>query len=303
MLKKKEGFIGEQMLVLPPMVIDLEEKDPLVSNLYLTDIGFYPNATYHCRTREEGCEQHILIYCVDGDGWCDINGKKQEIHENEYIIIPARTPHSYGAKEGNNWSIYWVHFQGSLAMYLADGAQIPQKICTNQSSRIENRNNLFDEIINTLMTSFDIEHLRYSSSLLYHYLASIRYLQTYREARPATQSQDKEAQDVVKAAIHYMKENIERKLKLEDIVKYIGYSQSHFSFIFKNETGCSPINYLNNLKIKRACKLLKETTMKINQISCRLGIEDSLYFSRLFTKAVGMSPCKYRDSLKKSITH
>lgn len=95
-----------------------------------------------------------------------------------------------------------------------------------------------------------------------------------------------------------MKENIERHLTLHDIAKSVGYSSSHFSLIFKKETGHAPLNYFNLLKIQQACFLLDTTDMKIRQICYKIGIEDAYYFSRLFNKIMGISPREYKKSQK-----
>ncbi|MBV4004894.1 helix-turn-helix transcriptional regulator, partial [Bacteroides thetaiotaomicron] len=56
--------------------------------------------------------------------------------------------------------------------------------------------------------------------------------------------------------------------------------------------------YFNLLKMQQACLLLDTTDMKINQICYKIGIEDTYYFSRLFSKIMGMSPREYRKSKK-----
>jgi AraC-like DNA-binding protein len=94
-----------------------------------------------------------------------------------------------------------------------------------------------------------------------------------------------------------MRENIENSISIKEVLHYVGYSQSHFSTLFKNRTGMSPLSYINHLKVEHASYLLKTTDLKVNQICYKVGIEDPLYFSRLFSKVMGMSPTKYKESL------
>ena len=91
-----------------------------------------------------------------------------------------------------------------------------------------------------------------------------------------------------------MRENIERHITIDDVLQYVGVSQSHFATLFKKQMGESPLRYFNRMKIEHAEGLLRTTDLKINQICYKVGIEDALYFSRLFSKIVGMSPTEYR---------
>ncbi|MDR3268905.1 MAG: AraC family transcriptional regulator [Tannerella sp.] len=294
MIGRKDGFSGERALALPQPVVSEMENDTYASVLHITDIGYYPKAHHHLRLREEPINQHVFIYCVAGGGWFRLNGEEHAVRTNQYFILPSGVPHAYGADETTPWTIYWIHFKGKRASVFSADQHYPIEIRPGVHSRISDRIELFEEIFRTLEMGYSREHLLYACSLFHHYLGTLRYIQPYRDAvaGPARQA------DMVTAAIHYMEEHLEKKLSLEDIVQHIGYSPSHFTALFGQRTGYTPLAYFNRLKIRQACKLLDFTDMKINQICYKIGIEDTYYFSRLFTKIMGMSPKAYKK-LKK----
>ncbi len=301
MIRKKDGFQGERAVTLPPVIVEMQENDPLTSSLFITDIGYYPKAEHHHRIREKAIDQYVLIYCVDGKGFYVIGNKRYDVVTNQYFILPPFEPHEYGAVEGGQWTIYWLHFRGEHAAIYAEGAQRPQTINVTQHSRISVRINIFEEMMSTLHCSTGLEDLRYASSLLHYFLASMRFLERFRKSGDTSGNDRKQllpynnSHNIVDAAIHYMQENVEHRITLQDVLHYVGYSQSRFSAIFKKQTGRSPLAYFNRLKIDHACTLLKATDLKVNQICYKIGIEDPFYFSRLFSKAMGMSPTDYRQ--------
>lgn len=292
-MKKKDGFTGERSIVLPCTVIKNIEDDPIASSIFITDIGYYPNAKHHYRKRLRPIDEYVFIYCVDGKGWYSLNGRKYDVQKDQYFILPAGIAHEYAADETEPWTIYWIHFRGTLARFYANDCIIPKDIKPNKQSRISNRLNLFEEIFHTLNQSYAIENLRYAMVTFQHYLASLRYLQQYREA-----VENSEPGDAVNMAIHFFEENIERHLTLKSVSEFANISPSRLSTLFKQKIGYSPLNYFTLLKIKRACELLDTTSMKINQISVKLGFEDQYYFSRQFSNVMGMSPKSYRFRTK-----
>jgi YesN/AraC family two-component response regulator len=64
--------------------------------------------------------------------------------------------------------------------------------------------------------------------------------------------------------------------------------------VFKDQTGESPINYLINLRLEKAKNLLVSTESPIKSIAQAVGYKDAYYFSKLFKKYCGHSPCKFR---------
>lgn len=84
-MKIKDGFKGERSIVLPKAVIRNIEEDPVASLLFITDIGFYPKAKYHYRKRDTGISEYVFIYCVDGKGHYEIDGKRFDVLRDQYF--------------------------------------------------------------------------------------------------------------------------------------------------------------------------------------------------------------------------
>lgn len=139
-----------------------------------------------------------------------------------------------------------------------------------------------------------MNNIYYAITSFFHFLGSMKFLGEYRESGT---SRDKN-QNIIDEVIHFMCENIERKLTLADIANHVSLSASHLSALFQKKTGYSPLSYLIHLKIQKACHYLDFTDMKIIQICPKIGIEDPFYFTRIFTKTMGMSPSKYRNQKK-----
>ena len=134
MVKLKDGFTGERALVLPRIIVDKMEEDPLTSMLHITDIGYYPKAKHHFRERKEPINQYVFIYCIDGAGSYRIGDQEYTVSANQYFILPAGVPHSYASNKSTPWTIYWIHFKGILAPFYAKDANRPMDIQPEQHS-------------------------------------------------------------------------------------------------------------------------------------------------------------------------
>jgi two-component system response regulator YesN len=75
----------------------------------------------------------------------------------------------------------------------------------------------------------------------------------------------------------------------------IGVSPNYLGQVFKRETGDSVHDYLNNVRIEEAKKLLKTTNLLVFEIAFRVGYKDQYYFSTVFRKKVGLTPKEYRE--------
>ena len=105
-------------------------------------------------------------------------------------------------------------------------------------------------------------------------------------------------QDSQKSIIKkYIKENYKRDISAGDVAGILGYSDVYFSKIFKQLFDDTFINYLTNLRIEKAKVLLKDVSFNIKEVGASVGYTDSNYFTKVFKRAVGMSPSEYRGNI------
>ena len=121
------------------------------------------------------------------------------------------------------------------------------------------------------------------------------------EFQIALQARDSVSQDrygsVIRDAKNFIQEHFNQgDLSLNQIAAHIGVSPSYFSSIFKQETGQNFVEYLTQVRMERACELLKCTSYRTSEIGEQVGYNDAHYFSAAFKKAMGQSPKDYKAS-------
>ena len=276
---KSDGFKDERYIIIPTESFADYAGHPLVRILYPTDVGFFPKARAHYREREEGADQYILIYCVDGKGIIEVDGKTYSIKKAEAFCIPRGKRHKYYADNQDPWSILWVHFKGENTKYF------PLDECRTvqiNSKYSENRMAVFFNLIfRVLERNYTMGNFIYLSQVLSLLLAEVYY----REKVDESSVQDKH----VTMVIRFMYKNLTKQLTLEEISREVDLSKSYLNSIFKEQTGRSPVDFFLHLKMQEACKLLQSTDMYIYEVSTKMGYTDPYYFSRIFKKVVGES--------------
>jgi AraC-like DNA-binding protein len=290
--QKAEGFPGQRIVVLPRDVVAKALKNPLTSRLIPSDIGFFPCAKGHFFERKRGVDQAIFICCSKGSGWCEIRSRRHEIYEGDLLVIPPGEPHAYGANEQKPWTISWFHVLGEevrlllpeLGM-LADNPVLhlgddPQILA------------LFEDVLEVMEHGYAPFQLLHASRIMAHLISLMvwRSRQNWRTQPDARQK--------ITYCIDYMKQHIDKPLRLSTLAALANLSSSYFNVLFRQETGYSCMDYLMQLRVHQACQWLDTTDWPIKMIAARLGFEDPLYFSRLFRSIHNGSPKEYRRTHK-----
>ena len=294
--KKRDGFAGELLISIPQNVLAgaIQKGQILPHQLYVSHIGYFPKALYHYCQRPQGCVDNILFYCVQGKGYYTLDGHTFTLNPNQYVIVPATDkPLVYWSDTDDPWSIYWVHFtsdalQAFNRAYHIVPEQGPQYIPHNEKGI-----RIWEEMYENLSRGYSPENLMNTNLCLYHLIA------TFVFSQQQNQNSSSPEKAIIRETIDYMKNNLDKTIRIEDFADLNKYSVSHFSKLFRLTTGMSPIEYFIHLKMQKACQLLYTEDSRVKQIAALLGYDDPYYFSRLFKKYMNTSPETYRKSVRK----
>ncbi|MGM1049789.1 MAG: helix-turn-helix domain-containing protein [Bacillota bacterium] len=100
---------------------------------------------------------------------------------------------------------------------------------------------------------------------------------------------------------HFINHHYDQRLTLEDLTGRFHVSPSHLSRTFKESTGFTLIEYVNHVRIKQACHLLKESNLQVSAIAESVGFENLTHFGRTFKNIIGLSPLKFRKNSQADI--
>ena len=285
--------IGRQRIEIPKSVLKSRvQNNVLLKQLYICGLGYYPRARGHYTYRKKGLPENFLFYCVDGHGWYKIGDKRFEVGPNECFILPQHTEHAYGSDEENPWSIYWMHFGGSLLPNFNVMPVIQKHFKPHAVRNSSDMEALFSKIYKTLELGYSIDNLLFANMCLSHFISLFIYNQKHFMA-PAT-----DRMDCIDSAILFMQEHINENISLNELSHRYNYSSSRFSSLFKQKTGYAPIDYFIQMKMQKASQHLGITDKSVKDIALSMGFDDPYYFSKRFTKVMGVSPSKYRAVTK-----
>ena len=103
--------------------------------------------------------------------------------------------------------------------------------------------------------------------------------------------------DAVNNAIRYIDDNFTSRIYIKDACRIAMMSQTYFSHIFKQITGKTFIEYINDLRVRKAAELLADTQKSVTDICYMTGFNNPGYFTRTFKRSTGLSPREYRISI------
>lgn len=235
---------------------------------------------------------HLIHFVLNGKGKLHINEHVFQLSKGDAFIIPAGKVAYYEASKEDPWCYAWISFLGiSSQSYVYQLMTSSDDIYMIHNLDTEKYRAAIFEIL-TLKRNTTSEYFK-ANSLLFLIMSFLFEDLSFDEK---SWGKDSIANEVK----FYLDINYAEKLKLKDVAKLFGVHPNYLTRLFHHKYGISPKQYLMDLKLKKACRLLTTTELPISVISSSLGFDDPLAFSRIFKKAYSQSPSEYRRSIRQA---
>lgn len=240
---------------------------------------------------------YLFHYVISGTGTLLANNAKEEtvtypIKSGQgFMIFPGQIT-TYYADSILPWEYTWIEFDGLRVKEALNLTDLSMNSPVYHSHSRDLREKLQEEML------YIAHHGKESPfHLIGHLYLFFDYLTQSSKSTKLVQS-SKMSDYYIKEAIHYIEQNFQNNITIEEIAALCGINRSYFGKIFRKAIGRSPQEFLMNYRMVKATELLKLTSLSIAEIGCAVGYENQLHFSRAFKTIYGVSPREWRNRHK-----
>lgn len=226
----------------------------------------------------------LITHILDGSFTYIKDGKHITAHKGDTVILDCYKPHEYYTND--SFESIWIHIAGA------------------------NSYELFEEIERSdgnLIKCKDVQHLRkllfrvfdgmkgdYPTTELSVSLDIYKIFTELLNPQSTKSKGESSYEDSIQTVKEYIAENLNENLTVGALAEIVNMSSSHFSRVFKQQTGLSPYDYILISRLNRAKYLLQVTDMTVSAIAYEIGFNSESNFIYFFTENEGISPGKFR---------
>ncbi|MCQ4086406.1 AraC family transcriptional regulator [Saccharibacillus sp. JS10] len=276
--------------------------------------GFSPffHAYYYKQWNAYQMDYHIhdsteIMYLMSGSCRVDVKVDEREEHyrlkKGELIVLDANVPHRLIVESGMTCRMLNVEFSFAPLSSDEESSLSIQKLAHQESVLEEFLYTPFSSLVlpdpeevlytlKSLVLELDRQHNK--SSIMVNLLFAELLLRLARLHREQINPSRQQAHHYIRKATEYLHQNYDRNIRVEDIASAVNLHPGYLHRLFKQQTGRTLTDYLNQLRIDKAKMLLAGSVIPIADIADYVGIGSRQYFHLLFRKYTQCTPTEYR---------
>lgn len=228
----------------------------------------------------------LIHFILSGKGVLEIDGRTFALGAGDAFLIPAGKIAYYAADRDDPWCYTWISFLGinsQMYTYQLMGSSPEPYILRGLDT--EKYRALIAQILE--LDGAATERYFKGNGLLLQVLGEL-----FRDAAFDERNWGKNS--VADEAKFYLDVNYSEKIRLKDVARNLGVHPNYLTRVFREKYRMTPKQYLLDLKLKKACQLLRTTDLPVVIIAGSMGFDDAMAFSKLFKRTYGCAPRDYR---------
>ncbi len=270
--------------------------------------------------------EYEWVVMVQGKAIFHLDEKEYPVVQGDALLIPPGVPHRAVVADPAGCRFYFVHFIPSIEPGMLTHPAFTERMVERKARlRKDLAEAPFFSLPQTrlrevpLLTHFPLNHqldgtcTRFEHALeernhyavdsqihigllVAHMLASASRVVMDEWGR-APLSEDGVMNRTLQDALEILHAGYGKPISIRELATRLGVSGQYLGRLFMRRLGCSPLQYVNRLRLDRAKALMRETRLPLQEVAWASGFENAFYFSRLFHKLEGESPSRYRERL------
>jgi AraC family transcriptional regulator of arabinose operon len=228
--------------------------------------------------------QHLLIYITSGRLVYWVNEEPFPLQKGDILYIPAGSERRGAAIERHQR--YAVSFSAT-----GESSGLLPILTSRRACKLRLRNPAyFKQRFSLLTHHWQNKSSSFQNATCY---AILLEMMTIVNTDSIFINEDNKKSRLIEDIKHYILQNYRNAIKLKDLSDYSGRSPNYISYVFKEMTGFTPIEYLHDVRISLAKDMMLSRSMSIREIAEQTGFCDQAYFNRVFKKVAGLPPSSF----------
>lgn len=259
---------------------------------------YWGYAEAHLDNTEHRHSFYEACYVVQGTGRFQCDGTWHTLSPGDVFLARPGVPHQIVSVD-KNMELYWVAYDWkTLSPTLDSDAQLLRNIATSETVITRDDGRVYAtwlalrSVTDTLRkgTKQQVEGLAQAL------ITAIAQLMSSASWSPEIAPPRDSESALMRQAVLYIRDNLAKELSISEVSSHVSLSYRHFSRLFTKHMGCSFVQYVNQSRIEMAAALLHNPSYTVKQAAKETGFHDIHYFTRLFTRTMGLPPAKYRTT-------
>lgn len=250
----------------------------------------------------------IVLLLEPAIGTFEIAGRTHTIRPHRLFVVPPFVPHQIVADPGRHVAIHFdltpevattfdaYNDRAPYEIRLSHGHTLPTAVDLDRHHPIERA---LLELIERHEADDPLSELDAASLLLRAIVQLLRHPTngTSADAERVPAGHHEQNRVRIARAIDYLRCEFAHELDVASLADAAGLSRTHFARQFSEWTGLTPMQYLRQVRIDHARKLLGDVDLSIKEIAAMCGFKSPYHFSKVFRQVDGLTPTRYREAL------